>query len=235
MRIFGAHFFAAACVAGLLAAGGHARAQAEDGSGLDDAPGFVDRLGGAWGSAVGELFGGAEPDAEASAPARIDPRAARIAELDAAFADLRSEEEAVWREAEETILELQSRSGSASFDLLLSRGRSAVERQDLDAAVEHLTDLVNLEPNFAEGWHARAVAHYLNGDIGPALDDLADALAREPRHFTALAGLATVLEELGDVDRALDAYRLAKELHPNLAGVDDAIDRLASDVDGVPI
>lgn len=203
---------------------------------LDEpAPGFS--LEGAWGDALrGMLGGGGDDESGPSLDApRIPPAEARAAELAAAYDRLLSEDEAVWREAEETIYELQGESGSDSYDLLLARGRAAVERQDFEAALEHLTDLVNLAPEFSEGWHARAVVHYLTGDIGATLDDLADALARDPRHFTAIVGLATVLEEIGDPDRALGAFRLARDVHPNLAGVAESIERLTEIVEGVPI
>ena len=51
-------------------------------------------------------------------------------------------------------------------------------------------------------------------------------LALEPRHFGALAGLGTILREIGDEKRALEAYRRAIAVDPHLANVQKAIDDL---------
>ena len=53
-----------------------------------------------------------------------------------------------------------SSSGSPSMDLLLRRGRDAMERQDWAAAIEHLTALTDHAPQFAEGWSERARAFF---------------------------------------------------------------------------
>ena len=44
-----------------------------------------------------------------------------------------------------------SKSGSAAMDLLLKRGRDALEINDTGAAIEHLTALTDHAPEFAEG------------------------------------------------------------------------------------
>ena len=51
-------------------------------------------------------------------------------------------------------------------------------------------------------------------------------LSLEPRHFGALAGLGTILRELGDDKRALEAYRQALALDPHMDNVQKAIDEL---------
>lgn len=122
--------------------------------------------------------------------------------------------------------EMWSRSGSASADLLLRRGREALETGDVEAAIEHLSALTDHAPDFAEGYSARATAFYAEGRAGEALADLVRALELEPRHFGALAGLGFVLEDLGHEEDALRAYRAAAALHPGIDMVNDAIERL---------
>lgn len=153
-------------------------------------------------------------------------------ELAEAFEGLKSEDEAVWRQAQDEIEKLWARSGSASMDLLLQRGRDALTRQDAEAALDHLTDLVRLAPGFAEGWNARATAHFLAGDYGAAIADIGETLALEPKHFGALTGLGAILEQLGDEENAIKAFRRALDLHPHLEGPKEAVKRLAPTADG---
>ena len=119
-----------------------------------------------------------------------------------------------------------SKSGSPALDLLLQRGRDALEFGDPLAAVEHFTAIIDHSPDFAEGWNARATAFYQLGEFGPAIADIAQVLQRNPRHFGALSGLGTILEESGQPDRALAVYKAALAIHPHLAGVAEAVARL---------
>jgi len=125
-----------------------------------------------------------------------------------------------------------SKSGSAAMDLLLARGREAMALGDLDLAVEHLTALVDHAPDFAEGWNARAIAYYQQGQIGPALADIGKTLALNPRHFGALSGFARIMEELDRPEQALELQRAVQAIHPHAAGVSQAIDRLTAALQG---
>ena len=127
---------------------------------------------------------------------------------------------------------LWSRSGSPAADLLLRRGREALEEGDTEAAIEHLTALTDHAPGFAEGWNARAAAFYADGRAGEALSDIVRALELEPRHFGALAGLGFVMEDLGSEGDALRAFRAAAALHPGMEPVRDAIERLEREQEG---
>lgn len=127
---------------------------------------------------------------------------------------------------------LWDKSGSASMDLLLKRGRDALEVADLDAAIEHLTALTDHAPDFAEGWHARASAYFLADLMGPAVADLERALALNPNNYNAIVGLGTILEIFGDSERAYQAYQRAQAIHPHHEEVTNAMDRLRSEIEG---
>ncbi|MDP2062312.1 MAG: tetratricopeptide repeat protein [Phaeovulum sp.] len=159
----------------------------------------------------------------------------RAAQLDALFAELTDPENRTWRRSEADIRRLWSQSGSAAMDLLYKRGEAALDADDPALAVEHLTALTDHAPDFAEGWHLRAVAYYKTGEIGPALADLARALALEPRHWTALSGLGTILENVGMNESALAAFRASLALHPHQDDVKDEIARLTREVTGVSL
>jgi len=133
-------------------------------------------------------------------------------------------ERQIWRE--------WSKSGSAAMDLLLQRGRDAMEAGEIDAAIEHFTALIDHAPDFAEGWNARATAYFQAGLFGPSVSDIQHVLILNPRHFGALTGFARILEDTDQPERALQLYRAALAIHPNLAGVSEAVERLETTAAG---
>lgn len=130
------------------------------------------------------------------------------------------------------IMQEWSRSGSASMDLLLDRGRSAMEGEDWDLAIEHLSALVDHAPGFAEGWNARATAYFQAGYFGESLADIQRTLALNPRHFGALSGLGIIMEELGQSEVALEAWRAVEALSPNRPGLDETLLHLEREILG---
>ncbi|TRW96885.1 tetratricopeptide repeat protein [Paracoccus sp. M683] len=157
------------------------------------------------------------------------------ADLDRMFADLAQPEGEGWRIAESDILREWSKSGSAAMDLLLKRGEDALDQGDAITAIGHLTALTDHAPDFAAGYQARAVAYAMKGDYGPAVADLARALELEPRHFAALTQLGSMLEEMGDTDRALAAYRESLKIHPHQQEAIDGQARLEMATQGTDI
>ncbi|MCK8463671.1 tetratricopeptide repeat protein [Aliiroseovarius sp. S1339] len=147
-------------------------------------------------------------------------------DLDHLFTLLAEADDSNWQALEDEIWDLWSRSGSDTFDMLLERGRKAMDAGDFEAAIEHLTALTDHAPDFAEGWNARATAFFLSGRLGLSVNDIARVLTLEPRHFGALSGLGIILEELGDQKGALDAYRHALAIHPRSPRVKEAVQRL---------
>jgi tetratricopeptide (TPR) repeat protein len=127
---------------------------------------------------------------------------------------------------------LWGKSGSAAMDLLLKRGRDAREAGDLRQAIEHLTALTDHAPDFAEGWHARASVYFEAGLYGPALADLERALHLNPNNYNAIFGLAALLEQFNDPERAFEAYRRAQAIHPHHEEVTKALERLKPEVEG---
>ena len=125
-----------------------------------------------------------------------------------------------------------ARSGSASADLLLKRGRDALSAKKPKIAIEHLTALTDHAPDFAEGWHMRASALYQQELYGPAVADLEQALRLNPYHFDAIQGLGAVFEQLGDHKRAYEAYEQVLAIHPHHTVVLEAMERLEDKVKG---
>lgn len=132
----------------------------------------------------------------------------------------------------DTIRRQWDQSGSATADYLLRRARNALELGAFQTALEHLTALVDHAPQFAQGWAERARIYAALDLFGPAVGDLEHALALNPDHFDAIMGLATLLESMNKPQDAYQAYLQVEAIHPNLAGLTEAMSRLAPMVRG---
>lgn len=110
-----------------------------------------------------------------------------------------------------------------------------MRRGQTEAAIEHFTALIDHAPEFAEAYHARATAWFMDGKLGRAMADLRVALAYNPHHFSALAGLGRIFEDIQDFERAREAYRAATAIHPHRADVKTALDRLDKRLEGTAL
>jgi tetratricopeptide (TPR) repeat protein len=123
-------------------------------------------------------------------------------------------------------------SKSDTTNLLMTRVKKAVEAKDLDLAMRLLDAIVELHPDYVEGWNRRATLHFMRKEFGESLADIGRVLAIEPRHFGALTGLGLIMQELGDEKRALDAFQKALEVHPHLERVPEYVKSLSGKVQG---
>lgn len=128
-----------------------------------------------------------------------------------------------------------SKSGSAGMDLLLKRGRDALEVNNVAAAIEHFTALTDHAPDFAEGWYGLAMAYFQVDMYGPTADALERTLALNPHHFGALRGLGAMFEMLEKPALAYDAYSRVLKLRPHDSDVIDALERLERQVNGTSL
>ena len=133
---------------------------------------------------------------------------------------------------EDRIWALWQLSGSDTVDLLMTRVKQASDAGNYDLALRLLDAIIEIQPQFVEAWNRRATIFFLKKDYSDSLSDIEHVLAKEPRHFGALAGLGTILEEVGDDKHALEAYRKALAVHPHLKGVEEHVKSLADKVEG---
>ncbi len=155
--------------------------------------------------------------------------------LDNLYAELADPNNPEWQRVQADILREWSKSGSPSMDLLLKRGREAMEAGDLTAAIEHFTALTDHAPEFAEGWNARATAYYLAGQFGPSVADIRRTLALNAQHFGALDGLGMILEELGRDAAAIEVFRASLAIHPHQDNIKQALERLEQKTSGTAL
>lgn len=111
------------------------------------------------------------------------------------------------------------RAGSADANRALRRAVQETSSQHFDPAIQLLTEHIQREPDFAELYNQRAIAHFLRQDFQRALDDCRAAVDHNAYHFGALAGMGHCYTQLGDLPRARDAYYAGLRIHPRMAGI----------------
>ncbi len=167
----------------------------------------------------------------AMAPAALarqdDPR------LDDLFAKLQSTDNP--REAlilQQQIWQVWTLSGSDTVDVLMSRGNQAMAAGQYEAALKLFNSVIELDPEFAEGWNKRATLYYLMGRYNDSVADIQHTLVLEPRHFGALSGLGMIYDAIDDDEGALKAFREALSVNPHLPGARHAVIRLRKKLKG---
>lgn len=125
-----------------------------------------------------------------------------------------------------------NRSGSDTADLLTSRAMAAASAGKTDVALEILDHVVEIAPEWAEGWNRRATVRFLADDYDGSMADIDRTLALEPRHFGSLGGLATILRRTGLDKQALEVLRKVIALYPQQPDIQKLIDRMAPDIEG---
>jgi tetratricopeptide (TPR) repeat protein len=97
---------------------------------------------------------------------------------------------------------------------LLSKGSEIMSNGDFISAYKIFSEIVELEPNWAEGWNKRATTLYLMGKYERSLDDINVVLKLESRHFGALSGQGLVYIELNHYEKAIESYKAAQKIYP---------------------
>jgi tetratricopeptide (TPR) repeat protein len=116
--------------------------------------------------------------------------------------------------------------------LLMIRAKAAMDAQKPEVAIKLLDAVIKLRPDYTEAWNRRATLYYVQNDYARSLADIQQVLAREPRHFGALAGLGMIMQDLGDEKRALEAFRKALAVNPHLEKVPELVKQLSEKVEG---
>ena len=116
------------------------------------------------------------------------------------------------------IWQIWSRSGDPAIDKLFARGIEQMQASELTDALATFSAIVRRKPDFAEGWNKRATIYFLLERNEESLKDCDQVFKRNPKHFGALAGAGQIHLLLGDPERALDFFRRAVEVNPNLEG-----------------
>ncbi len=122
--------------------------------------------------------------------------------------------------------------GSDTVTALIERAVQASGQQRNDLALQLLSAVVELAPDYAEGWNRRAYIFYTEGDYERALGDLRRVLALDANHYKALDGVGQIMRQLDRKPQALRAYEKLLSVHPFWSNVQSTVDELRREVDG---
>jgi tetratricopeptide (TPR) repeat protein len=139
---------------------------------------------------------------------------------------LRDESPTVRGFAEQALWLIWSRSGDAAIDQLMERGVDEMQSGRSREAIASFSEVIRRRPAFAEGWNKRATALYLAGEFQRSLADCDEVLKRNPRHFGALSGAGLIHLALEQHRQALQWFRRALEVNPNMEAIEAEAQRL---------
>jgi tetratricopeptide (TPR) repeat protein len=144
----------------------------------------------------------------------------RMDDVPALLARLRDPDEDVRAIAERAIWVIWSRSGNPQTDAVFLEGLAQMNAGRFQEGIATFSRVIEMAPEFAEGWNKRATLYFLVGDLQRSLQDCDEVIKRNPHHFGVLAGYGQIYAQLGDYERALDYFKRALAVNPNLDGVE---------------
>ena len=109
---------------------------------------------------------------------------------------------------------------------LLAQGSLLMARKELNRAYEIFSQIILVDPNWAEGWNKRATVLYLMGRYQDSLIDIDEVLKRENRHFGALSGQGLVHTKLKNYEKAIKSYQAAQKIYPSMKSAEIMIPQL---------
>ena len=150
-------------------------------------------------------------------------RNGRMADAPVLVAALRDPDESVRATAEQALWIVWSRSGKPQVDKLFAQGLEEMNGGRFDAGIATFTRVIESAPEFAEGWNKRATLYFLTGEYKKSLADCDEVIKRNPAHFGALAGYGQIYLRLDDPEKALEYFRRALVVNPNMDSVEAAV------------
>lgn len=148
---------------------------------------------------------------------KLDDEQYRRSMLDGLYSVLsRSTSELEAQQVEHIIWSIWLRSGNEEVDAIIDELLDARSEQEYETALELTNRIIELKPDYAEGWNQRATVEFLLGDYQGSLDDIVETLKREPHHFGALSGRAYIQLKQGKNREAIQTINAALEIHPFL-------------------
>jgi|TARA_B110000261_G_C12907129_1_gene286859 tetratricopeptide (TPR) repeat protein len=141
----------------------------------------------------------------------------RDVKLNKLFNELKINNTALTYGAEQKIWEIWStHPKNQKLTEKLAEGSDLVRNKQLSKAVNIFTEVIDLDPKWAEAWNKRATVLYMMGDYKSSQKDIDKVLKLEKRHFGALAGQGLVNIQLKNYEKAIMSYKKAQEIYPSM-------------------
>ena len=141
----------------------------------------------------------------------------RDVELDNLFSELKKNNPAVSKNIEQKIWTLWSTHPSDDkLTSILNEGSKLMQDKDLFRAILVFTEVIEMDPTWAEAWNKRATVYYMIGEFEKSQSDINKVLNLEERHFGALAGQGLVNIQLKNYEKAILSYQMVEKIYPTM-------------------
>lgn len=140
---------------------------------------------------------------------------------------LHDENEHVARFAEHALWSVWFRLGTAKASGLFHEGVAQLSAERYEQAESLFSQAIEADPDFAEAYNQRAIVYHLTDRHRESIRDCKAAVARMPTHFGAVCGMGHGHALLHEPEEALECYRKALAINPNMDAIRDAVHRLS--------
>lgn len=136
---------------------------------------------------------------------------------------LHDADQLVRQTSERALWSIWHRSGRPAVDTRLQEGIHAMEQGAFDQAVDLFTEVIELAPDFAEGYNKRATTYYLMQEFSKSIKDCESTILLNPVHFGALSGTGLNYLGLHNFVKALEYFERAVAVNPNMPQIQEYI------------
>ena len=109
---------------------------------------------------------------------------------------------------------------------LMQIGIRALNYSTYRKALQSFDRVIEIAPEFAEGWNKRATLYYHIKEYRRSIDDIKKTLRLEPRHFGAWSGLGLVSIAQENYAGALAAFKKALSINPHISNIRRYVQKL---------
>ena len=109
---------------------------------------------------------------------------------------------------------------------LMQIGIRALNYSTYRKALQSFDRVIEIAPEFAEGWNKRATLYYHIKEYRRSIDDIKKTLRLEPRHFGAWSGLGLVSIAQENYSGALAAFKKALSINPHISNMRRYVQKL---------
>jgi len=138
-------------------------------------------------------------------------------ELDNLFKKLKKiQDQNIARNIEDQIWKLWTTHHSDNdLTQMMNYGTVLMNNRNYDEANRIFTQIIDADPNWAEGWNKRATVYYYQKKYELSQADIDKVIKLENRHFGALSGQGMVQIKLNNLEKALDSYKEVLKIYPS--------------------
>jgi tetratricopeptide (TPR) repeat protein len=121
--------------------------------------------------------------------------------------------------ADDAVKAIWARTTSSAGKTLLDAIAIHLSEEEYDEAVQTANELIHIQPSLPEAYCQRALAHYACGSTELAIRDCERAIELNEFEYMALVGLGQCYLEIEQPRTALDYFRQAISIYPDLEPV----------------